>query len=138
MIMAFLEIPDFCELEEYRNNIHRRAVESELQVDEIYTLMMQLEDSKNQAAKQVVMIEKVSRNCGLVAVRFSFLDEDLKPEDSVLEKMSNGFIESFDEGIFVDLDENKEFNVKQGYFRDYFDDQFGDFMETAGSLSLVN
>ncbi len=137
MFMAFLEISDFCELEEYRNNIHRRAVESELQVDEIYTLMMQLEDSKNQAAKQVVMIEKVSRDCGLVAVRFAFLDEDLNAEDSVVEKMSDGLIEGFDEGVFVDLDADRVFNVKQGYLRDYFDDEFGGFMRATESLSSM-
>ena len=118
--MAFLEEADYCSLEEYTNHIDNRAVESELKPNDLFMLMMRLKDARSEAAKAAIKIEKISEGSGLVAVKFAFLDEDLNPTSSATEKMSSGIIRNFEDSIFVDEEISKEFNIAEGYLRDYY------------------
>lgn len=135
--MSFLEAADFCSIEEYATGRSSRMKESELETDGLYTYMMRLSHHEKQAAKQAVRIEEIVRQSGGVAVKFAFLDESLLPELSVTEGMQNGFILLKKDAVFVEYDTNNIFSINEAYLRDYFEEQFGEFLSQSSELQRV-
>ena len=122
--MSFVEIGNYCSIGEYKNSISLRALEGELESDGLYTMMMRLGDDERKAAKQTVRVEEVSRNTGLVAVKFAFLKEDLTSDWSAIETIHNGLINGFEETEFWDSDEGPTFCIEEAYFKDYVEEQY--------------
>lgn len=134
--MAFLEVSDFCSIEEYKSNLSNRADENQLRPDELFTLMLRLIDAKREAAKQPVKIQKVTEKGGIFAVRFAVLDDNLEPYAEVVQPMRDGVIDKFDNCKFIDSKTHVQYDMRDGYFRDYFQDQFGGFLQVSESCAV--
>lgn len=111
-------------------------LEDELEIGGLYTYMMQLTHEQYYAAKQPVRIEEISRKTGLVTVRFAFLDHDLLPEYEANEEIAHGIIRCNKDAVFTDLATGEDLSLTEAYIRDYFEEQFGDFL-AAGDSVLV-
>lgn len=134
--MAFLEISDFCDVNEFTRHKPNRVLDGNLEVDGIYTVMMRLADDKKQAAKQAVKLEDISHKAGLVVIRFAFLDEDLVPHWETTEKISDGIIEGFEKTFVEDHETGHDYPIVEAYLRDYFNGQFHDMLDTEQLLTV--
>lgn len=136
--MAFFEVGQFCEIDEYIRGIEERIHEDELRCGEYYNLMMRLAGNRREsAAKQAIQVERVSKYSGLVAVKFAFLDEDMQPTWLAHERMRQGLIGPFASAVFVANSDGAEFGIQQGYMKDYSADEFGDALAAFTELSLT-
>lgn len=135
--MAFLEISDFCSVEEYTRNRSLRIREGELETGGLYTYAMRLDHAERQAAKQAVRVERVVPKTGFVVVRFAFLDADLDTSYVTHENMNDGIIHGADDEMYMDYIKGVEYRVEEAYLRDYFEDQFGRVLDESSRLTAT-
>lgn len=134
--MAFLEKPIFCSVSEYKNGQPNRALEHDLQKDELYMVNLRLRGEKREAAKVPARLGEIEREAGVIAVRFSLLDSNLEPVGQAYESVSDGYMSAI-QGISIrDVTNDTKYKIAQAYFMDYFDDQFGDVLEQSRGLSM--
>jgi len=135
--MAFIESGAFCRREEYSNGLIRRIHETQLQNGELYMIMMSLDGEKREAAKKAARLLEIAPKTGLAVVKFAFLSNELAPELEMTQTVEDGLINDSKNILMVDTTLQEKFPVAQAYFKDYFDDQFGNVLAESSSLSLV-
>jgi len=135
--MGFLETGQLCSLEVYNNHRQERVAESDLEVDGLYVYMMYLDTSDRLAALQPARIESMQKVSGFVIVRFAFLDEDLIPSHIEDEAVNDGIVSVSENAVFAEYATGQDFPVQEAYLRDYFEEQFGQFLAEARELALV-
>ncbi len=131
--MAFMEDNQFINLEEYEASRANRVNEYLIRPEEIYMAMFRLDSQDTPAAKIATRVLEVASIAaeGVVEVKFTFLDGGLQGTEYKTARCRNGYLVQFGGGnenglkIFS-ADEKGEtspdIEVKQGYFKDYFED----------------
>jgi hypothetical protein len=135
--MAFLETGTFISLETYHDEIHHRVIERDVRKDDLYMMFMRLasHDRKREAAKKPIRMEEIRRDTGLAAIRFTILSDKLKDEVTTHETMQNGLVNQMDGATIIHPEDNtRRLPITQAFLKDYFDDQFGDMLDTAAML----
>ena len=136
--MANIEGAEICEPQEYFSGFLARVWESDIQHDEIYTLMMKL-DGVDVAARWPVMVRNVCSGERLIsAVHLALLDVDLNPRTERILGMYSGVFEH-DKGSlgFVDLASGVGYEITQSYLKDNEeDDEDDDSLVDADQRSL--
>lgn len=135
--MAYLESGIFCSASEYENGLAGRVNDAELERDEIYTLVMRLDSEKREASKMAVRTIEVNQKLGLAVVKLAFLNEELEPTREAQETVADGLIHKLSNTVIVEIQTQAQYAITQAYFKDYFEDQFGDYMTRSGELSLT-
>lgn len=135
--MPYLEETSFCEIYEYKRGLGNRILETNLRKDDLYMLMLKLDDSEKEAAKQAVRVNQVGRlkKSGIAAVRFAFLNNSLETTITTTEKINDGILHGFENVVFRSRG-GKMFDIDEAYFKDYFDDQFGLLLEVSSAVSV--
>ena len=111
--MSYFEAASFCSAGEYRAGKNTHLMPSELQVNELYMLMMAVEYQKHDRAVKwpSSVLEVQALRTGSHLIRFALLDEDLQ-------HYSTGFAE-FNAGFWVrnpDRPNLREMLIKEGIF----------------------
>ncbi len=135
--MAFLETGVFCSAAEYNRNTPTRANEQSMGADDIYNLAVLLESESRPAAKLAVQTQGISHGAGFVAVRFAFLDGNLKPTIQTEQVLSNGFIDTFSGINIIASGTTESYNIAQAYFKDFFDDQLIEALAQSTELETA-
>ena len=116
--MSYFEAASFCSAGEYRAGKNTHLMPSELQVNELYMLMMAVEYQKHDRAVKwpSSVLEVQALRTGSHLIRFALLDEDLQ-------HYSTGFAE-FNAGFWVRSPNRpnlRDMLIKEGYFKGYED-----------------
>jgi hypothetical protein len=135
--MAFLETGIFCAAEEYARGLSHRVNETQLQTNDLYTMLLRLDSEEKAAAKLAVRPLEIASKMGFAVVRFTFLDPNLNPTYETKETVANGLIAKVQGVVVTNAYTGEKFAVNQAYFKDYFDDQFGNTLAESDALSLV-
>lgn len=126
--MAFLEPGNFCRAEEYHQGFMTRVNESEIKEGDLYTLLARFEQDIDRAAKLPVRSLDIKHKSGIAVVRFAFVSSDLKPVIETEETMKQGIINDLNGAVVIDPITRTSLAIKEAYFRDYFEDQFGKYL----------
>jgi hypothetical protein len=132
--MAFLESGTFCSADEYKSGLPRRVDETQLRIGDLYTFAMKLESEKREAAKLAVRALKLISKAGLTVVSIAFVDIDLNPINSAKAYLVNGLVDEVPGTNVVDPTTNESFAIRQAYFKDYFEEQFGGLLAASDQL----
>lgn len=134
--MAFLEDPHFCALDEYNSGLHKRIAALSLRSEDLYTMMFRLDDETRQAAKLAVKMLDIARSIGMTVVTFAVVDADLNQKYIATEQLTNDFVMGAKTIGVRDVESGHGYAVREAYFKDYFEDQFGEFLEAHNSTRL--
>jgi hypothetical protein len=135
--MPYLEETNFCAIQEYTKGFFSRVLETSVQLDEIYTLMMRLDKDERAAHSPIRMIDARAKT-GMSVVRFALLDKDLNPRTERVQAMVDGLIIDNEGSLTVyDSSKNIGYIAKQAYLKDYNDDQFGNLLVNSRELCMV-
>ena len=135
--MASLETSVFCSAAEYNQGRPKRANEQSLGEDDIYNLAVLLDSETRPAAKLAVQTQEISHGAGFVAVRFAFLDGNLKPTIQTEQVLYDGLINAFSGIVIVDTGTTEKYNIVQAYFKDFFDDQIIEALAQSAELATA-
>jgi hypothetical protein len=135
--MAYMESSAFCSLDEYEQGLDRRVHESDIRIDELYTFALRLDSDEREVAKLATRPLAAERSVGMAVVRFSLLDADLNPRAEGTAEITNGIANKVIDVAVKDPRSGNTFTILQGYFRDYFEDQFGGILERSNELTLT-
>jgi hypothetical protein len=136
--MAFLEGNWLISAQEYDDFRSKRIKEGDLDLDQIYTVMMKVVHAKREAAKLTARLVGKRRESSLITIALQFLDSDLNPRNTAEGTIANGFIDGLEKNMTVhDVVNNKErLSIDEVYLRDYDDDGLGLALELDSYLSL--
>jgi hypothetical protein len=134
--MAFLEEAQFCGAEEYNTGVSKRITALELRQEDFYMMMFRLKGDQREAAKLAVKMLKVARPAGITVVKFAVVDTELKEGYVATEKLTDDFVAGAETIAVRDREFGGVYNVSEAYFKDYFEDQFGDMLEECNSQSV--
>ena len=74
------------------------------------------------------MLQELGRESGRLLLQLAFVDQDLRPMFSAKQYMSQGFVEPLTDIVIICQVTGHEYGVREGYLKDYFDDNFGNFL----------
>ncbi len=136
--MAFLESGIFCSYEEYKQGFDRHVDGSELQEDSFYTIAMLLDSEKWDASKQAARVIQAAKGAGFYAVKHVFVDKDLNDMENTtcIVKVEQGTIRRMPKVKIKDLRTDELFSIREAYYLDYFDEQFGGLLRQGQSLEV--
>lgn len=134
--MAFLETGQFCPQDEYDRGINQRITSHEFRQGDLYMVMLSLDADECEAAKYPVRMLDIHRSYGAVAVQFAFLNKNLQEEHVALEPLEDDFIRNCSTATMCRTRDDKRFPILEGYFKDYFEDQFGPALAESQLLTM--
>jgi hypothetical protein len=140
--MASMEPSGFCTLNEYDQNKKKRIRDgSELQPDDLYTLMLRLGSDAYAAARKTVKLSETKRQHGLFVIKMAFVNPNLKVEARTVTTISDGYVNEFNGVVLmghkkVDGSQDR-LPIIEGYLKDYWD-EFYDFMRESDERLIVS
>lgn len=129
--MAFLESNLFCSAEEYRRDREKRVNEASIQPDQVYSLNALLLTDTREAAKLPVKLTVPIEHL----VKVTFLSRELLPVSSFETAMFDGMM-SIPKARIREADSDATHPIQEAFLKDYFEDQFGGFLEESFGLSV--
>jgi hypothetical protein len=135
--MSYLEGSGFLTFDEYRQHEPSRVLADELQVDDVYNLMMLLAGGEHNVGVTPLRVMGLSEvKLGTAAVRLAFLDQDFNTVIEANEVMRDGYFGPVKRVCFVDGVANTRYDIARAYLRNYYDDAFGGLAEAASSIRV--
>jgi hypothetical protein len=99
-------------------------------------MLLRLDTEEREATKLAIRPYEVrTRTSGMAIIKFAFLTPNLEPELEVQETMRDGLINPVNQATVIDYVKGLEYEPTEAYLKDYFDDQFGDFLSESYALT---